>query len=132
MDASFEAAFYPTLISNSRDFLMLAIRQDVEVYSSLDGYVEGVSSKASPYINLQNVQLLFLYFYGCLGFFVLVSLVSIIDIFLLKKLRAIYRKLFVRSSFLTQQMNSGDFLFPTMAIKSNPENLASVTIENNA
>lgn len=111
---------------------MLAIRQDVEVYSSLDGYVEGVSSKASPYVNLQNVQLLFLYFYGCLGFFVLVSLVSIIDIFLLKKLRAIYRKLFVRSSFLTQQMNSGDFLFPRMAIKSNPENLASVTIENNA
>ena len=71
-------------------------RKNVAIYEDLDDYVQAVSEKASPNVNLDNVQLLFLNFGG---FLVLVSFVSVMHLVLFKQ---IYRKLLVGFSGWTR------------------------------
>ena len=87
-------------------------RKNIAIYDSIDGYVEAVSENASPNIELENVQTIFI----CFAFFlVLLSFVYVMHL-LLVILLIIYCKL-SNSSAIVQLMNLRNSPFPRLAIE---------------
>lgn len=84
-----------------RELLKHRVEQNVKLYENLEVFVKDVSSKFSPDVRLDNIKNLFLY----LGaFLALVSLVFVLNVFLIKKLKLIHRKLSVRPSLSKKQI----------------------------
>ena len=108
LGASFEGGLLLSLYTEFKELLKLHVQRNVEFYESLDDFVSDISQKVSPYVKLDNVQNLFLYFGS---FLMLVLLVYVIDIFLFKQLKRINRKLVRCFANLLQEVNVGLSLF---------------------
>ena len=86
----------------------------MEIYQTLEQYIEGVSLKFSPNVKLKNVQNLFLIF----GVFqMLILLVFALDAFLFRQLQKINRQLVRCSAIIFHQMILQESLFSTMAVQ---------------
>ena len=104
LDALFEGGLFLFLYTEIDEMFKLLLRRNVEFYESLDDFVSDISQKVSPYVKLDNVQNLFLYFGS---FLMLVLFVYVIDIFLFKQLKRINRKLVRCFAKLLQEVNVG-------------------------
>lgn len=80
---------------------MLRAKKKVEVYETVDDFVNDVSSRFSPNVKLENIQSIFFYFGG---FLIVVLLVFVFDSFLFKKLKKLNRKLLRCTTILVQKM----------------------------
>lgn len=89
-------------------------RENVEIHKSIDDYVGAVSRKASPYVNLGNVQILFLALACSL---MLLLLVFAMHLFVFKQIQAVHRKLLYGLAILL-----GHYHYPRTAIKCKPTN----------
>ena len=81
---------------------MFRSRGNVKVYETIDDYVEEVTQKYSPNVKLENVRNLFIYFVAVL---ILILFLFIIDVFLLKRLRKIKRRLVRRSKRFLRRLS---------------------------
>lgn len=86
----FEYGFLQTLQTRKYEAYMLRTQKSLKVYETLEDFVTDISGKFSMNVKLYNITNLFFYFGG---FLVLVLLVFVTNIFLLKKLKTINRKL---------------------------------------
>ena len=113
MDASFEHGLTPSLVFEIEEMFMRNARKSVAVYEGLDDYVRAVSEKASPNVELNNVQSLFLIFGG---FLALVSFLSVVHLVLFKQIERIIRSKLLVGSAVGQEI-LGDLPSTRMAIK---------------
>lgn len=81
MGASFEHGLQLSFAAKAKEVCMLKLKQNVEVYETLEDFVGDISRKASPNVKLHNLKKTLFYFSGSLT---LVSFLFIINIVLLK------------------------------------------------
>ena len=94
-------------------------KQNVEVFVTLESFVESVTITFSPTVELENIQNVFLFFGG---FLMLVLLVFILDIFLLNQLKIIARKLARGSLIFVQTIKLRGWLFLKELVQRKPDN----------
>ena len=70
--------------------LRFRIRQNIKIFETLDDFIQDMSQAVSPNVKLENVEVLFFTFGGIL---MTVLFVFVVNVFLLKQLQAIIRKL---------------------------------------
>lgn len=102
MDASFEHGLQLSFAAKSRELCMLKLKRNLRVYETLEDFVGDASRKVSPNVKLHNITNLFLYFGG---FLMLISFVFVVDIFMLKQLQNINRKLVRGPATIVQGIN---------------------------
>lgn len=100
---------------------MIRVKKTVEVYETIDTFVEEVSRKASPNVKLENIKNLFCYFFGSLMFILFLAIMNIV---LFKQLKRIIRKLLRFSAIVAQVINFGPAFSQVATL-----NLKSINLE---
>ena len=90
MDGLFEFGLQPFMTLKITEIFFHRVRQNVNLYQSLEELVSDATSKVNPNVKMDNVLNLFLYFGG---FLVLVLFLFIVEKFLFKQLQTVSFKL---------------------------------------
>ena len=107
VEASFEHGLTTFLYLKMKEALKLRAQKKVDVYETIDTFVEDVSRMTSPNVKLKNLGNLLFYFGIIL---VIVSLVAVIDILLFKYLQTINCQLLRCLVIAAEQTNFGEAL----------------------
>ena len=114
MEASFEHGLMTFMVLKMKEALKLRAQKKVDVYETIDTFVEDVSRMTSPNVKLKNIGNLLFYFGIIL---MIVSFVAVVDILIFKHRQAINRQL-LRCSVIFSNFGEALLQVTTVGLKA--------------